>query len=186
MSHSSSIVASSNFQQVINDALRLYKKRTRNDPLNNPLASELQVCDSPAAILAVLQQQVEGPDESRSRRTKWLVPTVKVLYTFSATLEERASMVSLRPQDVNLSETCTPHIHMAAILPGEGDIYRRWCTFLSAHRFSYPRTVNITPAYHRLSRMFARAKMPSSGSLSVSKAIFNVLKSIRKYRRPRR
>ena len=96
MSHSSSIVASSNFQQVINDALRLYKKRTRNDLLNHPLASKLQVCDSPAAILTVLHQQVDGPDEFRIRWTKWLVPTVKVLYTLSATLEERAGLVSLR------------------------------------------------------------------------------------------
>jgi hypothetical protein len=97
MSHSSSTAASSpNFQQVINDALKLYKRRTRNDLLNHPLASKLQVCDSPAAILTVLHQQVEGPDDSRSRRTKWLVPTVKVLYTLSATLEERAGLVSLR------------------------------------------------------------------------------------------
>jgi hypothetical protein len=97
MSHSSSTASSSsNFQQVINNALKLYKKRTRNDLLNHPLASELQVCDSPAAILTVLEQQVEGSDESRSRWTKWLVPTVKVLYTLSATLEERAGLVSLR------------------------------------------------------------------------------------------
>ena len=97
MSHFSSTAASSsNLQQVINNALKMYKKLTRNDLLNHPLASKLQVCDSPAAILTVLQQQVEGPDESRSRRTKWLVPTVKVLYTISATLEERAGLVSLR------------------------------------------------------------------------------------------
>ena len=96
MSHSSSTAASStNFQQVINNALKLYKKRTRIDLLNHPLTSELQVCDSPAAILTVLEQQAEGPDESRSRRTKWLIPTVKVLYTFSTTLEERSGLVSL-------------------------------------------------------------------------------------------
>jgi hypothetical protein len=87
------------FQQIINNALKAYEKCTKQDLLTHPLASELQVCNSPAAILTVLQQQVVGLDQSRSsddRRTKWLVPTVKVLYTFSATLEERAGLVSLR------------------------------------------------------------------------------------------
>ena len=100
MSHSSLTAASSsNVQQTINNALKVYKKRTRKDLLNHPLASELRVCDSPAAILAILQQQLVGPDQSRSsddRQIKWLVPTVKVLYTFSATLEERAGLVSIR------------------------------------------------------------------------------------------
>jgi hypothetical protein len=100
MSHSSSTAASSaNVQQIINNALKIYKKHTRNDLLNHPLASELQVCNSPATILVVLQQQVVGLDQSRStddRRTKWLVPTVKVLHTFSAILEERARLVSLK------------------------------------------------------------------------------------------
>ena len=99
MSHSSlTAVSSTNFQLVINDALRVYKKRTKKDLLSLPLASELQGCNSSAAILAILQQQVQGLEPSRSsddRRTKWLVPTVKVLYTFSATLEERVGLVSL-------------------------------------------------------------------------------------------
>ena len=100
MSHSSLTAASScNFQQVIGNALKAYEKCTKQDLLTHPLTSELQVCDSPVAILTVLQQQVVGLGQSRSsdnRRTKWLVPTVKVLYTFSTTLEERASLVSLR------------------------------------------------------------------------------------------
>ena len=99
MSHSSlAAVSSSNFQIVINNALKVYKKRTKKDLLSIPLASELQACNSSAAILAVLQQQVKGLEPSQSsddRRTKWLVPTVKVLYTYSATLEERVGLVSL-------------------------------------------------------------------------------------------
>ena len=100
MSHSSLTAASScNFQQVIGNALRAYEKCTKQDLLTHPLASELHVCNSPAAILTVLRQKVVGLDQFRSsddRRTKWLVPTVKVLYTYSTTLEERASLVSLR------------------------------------------------------------------------------------------
>ena len=100
MSHPSlAAVSSSGFQLVVNDALRVYKKRTKKDLISLPLASELQGCNSSAAILDILQRQVQGLEPSRSsddRRTKWLVPTVKVLYTFSATLEERAGLVSLR------------------------------------------------------------------------------------------
>jgi hypothetical protein len=101
MSHSSTTAASSsNFQSTISMALKAYEKCTKQDLLTHPLASELQLCDSPAAILTVLQQQAEGPDQSSrssdDRRTKWLVPTVKVLYTFSATLEDRVGLVSIR------------------------------------------------------------------------------------------
>ena len=77
----------------------MYKKRTRKDLLSLPLASEFQACNSSAAVLAVLQQRVQGSELSRGhddRRTKWLVSTVKVLYTLSATLEERVGLVSPR------------------------------------------------------------------------------------------
>ena len=100
MSHSHSTSSSSNnFQLIINDALNSYKKRTKKDLLSHPLATQLQTCNSPGDILAVLHQQVQGLDRSRSpddRLTKWLDPTVNVLYTLSETLGEGASLVSLR------------------------------------------------------------------------------------------
>ena len=100
MSHSHSTSSSSNnFQLIINDALNSYKKRTKKDLLSHPLATQLQTCNSPGDILAVLHQQVQGLDRSRSpddRLTKWLDPTVNVLYTLSETLGEGVSLVSLR------------------------------------------------------------------------------------------
>jgi hypothetical protein len=96
MSHSHLTAASSsNFQLVINNALDAYKKRTKNDLLAHPLASQLQACDSPDAILAILQQQVQGIDQSRSddRWTKWLDPTVNVLFAFSSTLGAGVGLV---------------------------------------------------------------------------------------------
>jgi hypothetical protein len=80
--------SSSKFQSIINDALKVYHKRTKNDLLLHPLATELQNSKSPANILAVLQQQLHGLDQSRSgddRWTKWLDPTINVLLTFSQT-----------------------------------------------------------------------------------------------------
>jgi hypothetical protein len=100
MSHSHLTAASSsNFQLIINNALKAYEKHTKNDLLAHPLASQLQACNSPGAILAVLQQQVQGLDQSRSsddRWTKWLDPTVNILYALSATLGEGVGLVSLR------------------------------------------------------------------------------------------
>ena len=100
MSHSHlTATSSSNFQLIINNALKAYEKRTKTDLLAHPLASQLQICNSPAAILAVLQQQVQGLDQSRSsedRWTKWLDPTVDILYALSETLGEGVGLVSLR------------------------------------------------------------------------------------------
>ena len=80
--------SSSKFQFIINDALKVYSKRTKNDLLLHPLAIELQNCESSTDILTILQQQVQGLDQSPSdddRWTKWLDPTISVLLTFSQT-----------------------------------------------------------------------------------------------------
>jgi hypothetical protein len=99
MSHSQPTASSSsNFQLIINNALEAYKKRTKSDLLAHPLAPQLQACDSPGAILAVLQQQVQGLDQSGTddRWTKWLDPTVNVLFAFSVTLGTGIGMVRSR------------------------------------------------------------------------------------------
>jgi hypothetical protein len=91
--------SSSNFQLIINNALDTYKKRTKNDLLAHPLVTELQYCNSPSTILAVLHQQLQGLDQSRrsdERWTRWLDPTVNVLYTLSGTLGEGVGLVCLR------------------------------------------------------------------------------------------
>ena len=93
---SSSSSSSSNFQLIINNALDAYKKRTTKDLRAHPLAAQLQTCESPAAILAVLQQQVQGLDQSWNtdeRWIKWLDPTVNVLYAFSEILGAGVSLV---------------------------------------------------------------------------------------------
>jgi hypothetical protein len=94
----SSSSSDSNFQLIINNALKAYEKRTKNDLLAHPLAAQIQACDSLSSILTVLQQQIQGLDQSRSddRWTKWLDPTVNVLFAFSATLGAGVSPVSTR------------------------------------------------------------------------------------------
>jgi len=90
--------SSPNFQLIFNNALKAYEKRTKNDLLAHPLAAQLQACDSPTTILALLHRQVEELSHSQNsdeRLSKWLDPTVNVLYAFSATLGEGVGLVCL-------------------------------------------------------------------------------------------
>jgi hypothetical protein len=99
MSHTHPTSTSSNFQLILDNALKAYKKRTKKDLLKHPLADRLQACDSPSSILTVLQEQVQELDESQrsnERLTKWLDPTVNVLHAFSETLGESIGLVSIR------------------------------------------------------------------------------------------
>ena len=100
MSHPQSTASSSspNFQLIINNALDKYKKRTKRDLLAHPLAAQLQSCQSSSAILAILQQQVQGLDQSRNndeRWSRWLDPTINVLYALSSTLGTGVGLVCL-------------------------------------------------------------------------------------------
>src|SRR5713101_1766874 len=64
MSHTqSAATSSSNFQLIINNALKAYEKRTKEDLLAHPLAAQLQTCRTPTAILPILQEQVHGIDK---------------------------------------------------------------------------------------------------------------------------
>ena len=101
MSHTqSAATSSSKFQLIINNALKAYEKRTKEDLVTHPLAAQLQTCRTPAAILPILQEQVQGLDKSQlgdERWSKWLDPTVNVLFAFSATIGAGASLVFLKP-----------------------------------------------------------------------------------------
>ena len=85
-----------NFQLILSNALKAYEKQTKHDLLAHPLAAQLQACQSPSSILIVLQQQIQQINRSRAsddRLTRWLDPTVNVLYAFSETLGEGVSLV---------------------------------------------------------------------------------------------
>ena len=89
--------SSTNFETIIAAALKVYNEQTKNDIALHPLATQLQSCDSPTAILAVLRTQVQSFNQTQSadeKWTKWLDPTVNVLYSFSATLGNGVGLVS--------------------------------------------------------------------------------------------
>jgi len=96
--HPNASASSSNFQSVLNAALDAYEMKTKSKLLTHPLAARLQSCDSPTAILSVLEELIEQFDNRRrsdERLTNWLNPTVNVLYTFSSTLGQGVGLVSL-------------------------------------------------------------------------------------------
>ncbi|KAH9031827.1 hypothetical protein EDB84DRAFT_1578712 [Lactarius hengduanensis] len=81
----------SNFDTIFAAALEAYKRQTKKDITSHPLATRLQSCGSPSAILSILRAQVQVFDQSQvadDKLTKWLDPTVNVLYAFSAILGE--------------------------------------------------------------------------------------------------
>ena len=89
----------SNFVSIFNAALESYKCKTKNDLASHPLLPSLQSCDSPEAILAVLREQIPAFSQSQNGDnglTRWVAPTVNVLYAFSATLGGGVGLVNIR------------------------------------------------------------------------------------------
>ena len=90
----------SNFQSIFDSALEKYKHKTKEDLTSHPLLPRLESCDSPEAILTVLRDQIPGFSESQNGDdglTKWVTPTVNVLYTFSDTIGQGIGLVSINP-----------------------------------------------------------------------------------------
>jgi hypothetical protein len=89
----------SNFVSVFNAALETYKHKTKKDLASHPLLPSLQSCDSPEAILTVLRDQIPAFTQSQvgdDGLTKWVTPTVHVLYAFSATIGQGVGQVNIR------------------------------------------------------------------------------------------
>ncbi|KAH9027734.1 hypothetical protein EDB85DRAFT_2276618 [Lactarius pseudohatsudake] len=81
----------STFKAIFENALKEYENKTGTNLTTHPLADKLQTCDSPDAVLNVLQEHVRAYEESRNgdqRLTKLLDPTIHILYLFSAALGE--------------------------------------------------------------------------------------------------
>jgi hypothetical protein len=89
----------SNFATLFNAALEAYKRKTKKDLASHPLLPSFQSCDSCDAVIAVLRDQIPVFSESQNSDdglTKWIAPTVNVLYSFSATLGGVVGLVNIR------------------------------------------------------------------------------------------
>ena len=94
----STSTSNSNFTSIFNAALESYKRKTKKDLTSHPLLPSLQSCDSPEAVLTVLREQIPTFSQSQSDDdglTKWVAPTVKVLYSFSDTIGQGVGLVNI-------------------------------------------------------------------------------------------
>ena len=90
--------SNSNFASIFDAALKSYKRKTKKDLTSHPLLHSLQSCNSPEAILIVLREQIPAfnqPQSSDDRLTKWVFPTVNVLYAFSAVVGQGVGLVCI-------------------------------------------------------------------------------------------
>ena len=94
----STSTSNSNFRAIFVAAVKAYERKTKTDLLTHPLATQLQSCNTPSDILAVLHDKVNDFDKARShneRLSTWLNPTINVLYAFSATVGQGVGLVCL-------------------------------------------------------------------------------------------
>jgi hypothetical protein len=125
---SSTTVSFSTFRSIFDTASKEYKRTTGQDLQTHPLATELDLFDSPDAVLEILQKQADTLDETgKCNQTlmKWLNPTVHLLSMFSATLGEGVALVSFSEQ----ISPIPPFIILlfSAIPSWKSNIHWNWC-----------------------------------------------------------
>jgi hypothetical protein len=169
-----------NFQSILHASLKAYEKHTKKDLLAHPLAVQLHSCDSAAAILAVLNGQVQEFGQSRSldgRLTKWLDPTVNVLLAFSEALGEGVSLVNISERLVYARSNSYPQVFSPAkvIFAGAG-------VLLSVSAFPVTATIIIAPRSDIVGSQAAKDVMESQGTLAdVFERIENFFKRLETY-----
>ncbi|KAF8267370.1 hypothetical protein EI94DRAFT_1332870 [Lactarius quietus] len=92
----STSTSSPHFRTLFVAAVEAYEKKTKTNLHTHPLATQLQYCNSSSDILKVLHDKVNEFDKSRShneRLSRWLNPTINVLYAFSATLGQGVGLI---------------------------------------------------------------------------------------------
>ena len=147
MSQSPSVAPRSDYQAIFDNALTVYKKRTGKDLTSDPLLRRLESCDSPDTVLAVLRDQIPGFNPSGngdSWLTKWLNPTIDVLYNFSATVGDVVSLVRLW-MFKRVSQDLHVDIHFTALSTGRGDLHWNWCLPLCEHLPHLLYRASVTP-----------------------------------------
>ena len=116
----------SNFVPIFNAAFEKYRRKTKQDLAKHPLLPRLQSCHSPEAILAVLREQTPEFNQSQNSDdglTRWVSPTVNVLYSFSATL---GGVVGLVNTTIFLYDIVQSNICLSGIPTSKYNFYGDW------------------------------------------------------------
>jgi hypothetical protein len=181
--------ASSRFQAIFQAALKSYQKQAKKDILAHPLTSQLNSCESTGAIVVVLQDQVREFDKSRNgderpseRLTKWLGPTVNVLYAFSAAVSGGVGLVCLHAELMQVTKHPLTHVFSG--------IFSCECNFFKHRRLrfsKYPVDFCTNPSYvvylYRLHRVLPRVGIFSLSSLNASDTFLHGSKRIQRWHR---
>jgi hypothetical protein len=86
----------SNFQSIL-DAVDKYAEQTGINLKENPFAEKVKSCDSPGAVLLLLQENMKAFKDYRDKNRKFidcLSPVVQFIHVFSGILGEAAGLVS--------------------------------------------------------------------------------------------
>ncbi|KAH9021028.1 hypothetical protein EDB84DRAFT_548951 [Lactarius hengduanensis] len=89
----------SNFQLILH-AVDKYADQTGINLMDNPIADKVNACDSPGAVLLLLQENMKAFNEYRDQNRKFidcLSPVVKFVHAFSGVLGEAAGLISFQP-----------------------------------------------------------------------------------------
>ena len=141
----------SNFTSIFNAALETYKRKTKKDLASHPLLPTLQSCDSPEAVLAVLREQIPGFGQSQNGEdglTKWVAPTVNVLYSFSDSLGQGVGLVNIKifpRENILLNTYFQAFPPAAAVFAGIGVLLS-----VSVLHISFTQTILTSSAPRRL------------------------------------
>ncbi|KAI9434300.1 hypothetical protein H4582DRAFT_792996 [Lactarius indigo] len=89
----------SNFQSIL-DALDKYAEQTGINLNDNPIADKINDCDSPGAVLILLQDNIKAFNDYRDQNRKFidcLNPVVQFVHAFSAVLGDAVGLVPFQP-----------------------------------------------------------------------------------------
>ncbi|KAH9168694.1 hypothetical protein EDB89DRAFT_1909167 [Lactarius sanguifluus] len=89
----------SNFQSIL-DALDKYAEQTGINLNENPFADKVKGCESPNAVLLLLQDNLKAFKDYRDQNRKFidcLSPVIQFVHAFSGILGEIAGLVPIQP-----------------------------------------------------------------------------------------
>ena len=136
----------SKFASILDAALEKYKRKTNQDLAKHPLLPRLQSCGSPEAIFTVLREQTPGFDQSQNSDdalTKWVTPTVNVLYSFSDTLGGVVGLVSISIFSCDIVQSNI--YYFPGILTRQHNLYRDWRSHFGWCPSSFPAWTILIP-----------------------------------------
>lgn len=91
-------LSTANFTAIFDAASNEYKKLTKQDLETHPFAAAFENANSSDSVMNVFRKQAQAFDKFRKGDDKlmtWLTPIVNILVTFSDTLGEGISIVSI-------------------------------------------------------------------------------------------